>query len=184
MNSELTNVLPEHLQRTLTREYVLKLGVVILALITTLTGIAGLLLVPTYVFLTQEAVTKQVHLANIESILSSANEIELSTHLATLARDASVLTALKSAPSISTIMRVALAVSHPGITLSGFSYTPAKGTVPGSLDISGTAVSRDALRTYQVALQSAPFASAANLPVSAYAKDTNITFTISVTLAL
>jgi hypothetical protein len=56
------------------------------------------------------------------------------------------------------------------------------GKAPGTLSVSGIAVTRGALRAYQLALQSAPFAVAANLPVSAYAKDTDIAFTITVTL--
>ena len=80
-------------------------------------------------------------------------------------------------------MRAVLAISHPGITLSGFDYVPGAGKNPGTLAISGTAATRDTLRNYQTALQSAPFAVTANLPVSAYAKDTGIPFSITVTLA-
>jgi len=46
----------------------------------------------------------------------------------------------------------------------------------------GIAATRDALRNYQIALQNAAFARAADLPVSAYAKDSNISFNITITL--
>ncbi|MEK7144474.1 MAG: hypothetical protein AAB794_01265 [Patescibacteria group bacterium] len=183
MDTELTNLLPRERQHALSRGYFLRLGVVLIISVTILVCIAGLLLIPTYVFLTQSAAAKQAHLANVESILASSNEAEISTHLAALSRDATVLVALENVPSASTILRSALAAPRPGISLSAFSYTPANGTAPGTLAISGIAATRDALRTYQLALQNDPFASAANLPVSAYAKDRDISFTISITLA-
>ncbi len=183
MDNILTNLLPLERQRTLSRDYFFRLSVVTIVLITILVVVAGLLLLPTHVFLTQSAATKQVHLSNVESILLSSNEAELSTRLAALARDVSVLSALGSAPSASGVLRFALAVPRPGVTLSDFTYTPAKEKTQGILEISGTAATRDALRSYQLALQNASFASAANLPVSAYAKDTGISFTITVTLA-
>jgi hypothetical protein len=40
------------------------------------------------------------------------------------------------------------------------------------------------LRSYQLALQGASFARAVDLPVSAYAKDADIAFTVTITLAL
>jgi len=51
------------------------------------------------------------------------------------------------------------------------------------LSVSGTAANREALRTYQLALQGAPFTLTAALPVSAYAKDSDIAFTITITLS-
>lgn len=183
MDNELTDLLPPERQQALSRGYLLRLGVVVAILITALTVIAGLLLVPTYVLLLQSAAAKQAHLTNIESILSSADEKTLSAHLAALSNDAAVLMALGKVPAASTILRAALAVSRPGVTLSGFTYVPAAPKNPGTLAITGVATTRDALRSYQLALQSAPFSAGANLPVSAYAKDANIPFTVTVTLS-
>ena len=98
-------------------------------------------------------------------------------------RDAAALNALADIPSASGIFRTVLAVSRPGITLSGFAYTPAGDKAPRVLILSGAAATRDALRSYQLALQGASFALSATLPVSAYAKDTDIAFAITVTLA-
>ena len=67
--------------------------------------------------------------------------------------------------------------------LSGFSYTPSSSSGSGTIALSGISATRDALRGYQLALQGAPFARSAALPVSAYAKDANIDFTITITLS-
>lgn len=182
MDNELINLLPPERQRVIARGYLLRLGVVTAILVIALTLIAGLLLLPSYVLLTQSAFAKATRLSNLEIILSSADEKSLSAHLAILSSDAAALVALGKAPSASAAVRAALAVSRPGVVLSGFVYTPAAGETAGTLAISGTAATRDALRTYQLTLESAPFAVIVNLPVSAYAQDTNITFTITVTL--
>lgn len=183
MQNEFTNLLPPERQRALARDYYLRLGVVVIILLSILIFAAAVMLLPTYVFLTQSMSAKGARLATIESSLSSANEKELSARLAALASDAEILTALASTPSASRIIRTALAVPRPGVTLSGFGYTPAVKKVPGTLTISGIAATRDALRSYQLALQGAAFALSAVLPVSAYAKDNNITFVITVTLS-
>jgi hypothetical protein len=82
-----------------------------------------------------------------------------------------------------TIQKV-LGIPRPGITLSGFSYTPAvSASALTSIVISGTSATRDALRSYQLALQNAPFARSVTLPVSAYASDKDLTFSITLTLA-
>lgn len=201
MPNELTNLLPHERRSALRRAYFLRLGVVSALIVTVLASTAAILLLPAYVFLMKSIHTKEARLANIKTTLSSADEATLSARLTALTNDATTLTALAGAPSVSSVIRNALAVPHSGITLTGFSYTP---TLPpsapsappvssqgepavvkskGTLAIVGIATTRAALRSFQLALQSAPFALSADLPVSAYAKDTNSTFTIILTLA-
>ncbi len=183
MHNERTNLLPPERQRALSRDYLMRLGVITAILLTVLVFAAILLSIPTYMFLAKSMDTKEKHLAHIESAFSSAEEKALSARLAALSGDAALLIALGKTPSASATIRNALAVAHTGVTLSGFTYTPAAPKVPATLKISGNAATRDVLRGYQIALSSAPFAASADLPVSTYAKDTNISFTIIVTLA-
>jgi len=183
MSDELTNLLPPERARTLARDYRLRLAVVVVWLLTGLVLAAAALLVPTYVLLTKSISAKEVRLANIESTLSSVDEEGLSARLATLSSAAALLVALGRTPLASAAINAALAVPRPGVTLSNFTYVPAAGTNPGTLAISGHAATRDALRNYQLALQSAAFARSAVLPVSAYASDADIAFTVTVTLA-
>ena len=183
MHNELTDLLPPERQSALLHDYYFRLSVIFALLVSILVLISATLLLPTYVFLAKSAGTKEARLASIESALSSADEKELSARLAALTRDAAALNALADIPSASGIFRTVLAVSRPGITLSGFAYTPAGDKAPRVLILSGAAATRDALRSYQLALQGASFALSATLPVSAYAKDTDIAFAITVTLA-
>lgn len=183
MNSELTNLLPPLRRSLLAREYFFRLGVVVVALFVALVLAAALLLVPTYVFLTGNAQAKEAHLITIKSTLSSADEVALSARLNALSNDAAALLLLSKRPSVSAIIRTALAVPRPGIILSGFVYTPTVDKNSNTLALTGIASARDVLRNYQLALQSSSFALSADLPVSAYAKDANIAFTITITLA-
>jgi len=183
MHNTLTDLLPPERRSALFREYLMRLGVVIIWFVTTLTLVSMVLLLPTYVFLSGSIRAKEAHLANIESTLSSTNEVALSARLTALSTNADALIALAHVSSASEIIRSVLALSRPGITLSGFNYTPAEGKTPGTVAVSGTAATRAALRSYQLELSAAKAILSADLPVSAYAKDVDIDFTIIVTLA-
>lgn len=183
MNNNLTNLLPQERQRALSRDYILRIVVVVVVLTTTLILAESVLLIPTYVFLNRSENAKKIHLAGIESTLSSADEAILSARLETLSSNVTSLASLSNVPSVSAVVRAMLGVSRPGVSLSGFSFTPPSSNNPGTLTISGSSATRNALRSYQLSLQGASFARSAVLPVSAYAKDTNIAFTITVTLS-
>lgn len=183
MHNELTNLLPEERQKVLSRDYILRIGVITAMLATALALSAGVLLIPTYVFLNGSANAKKVSLVHIESTLSSADELALQERLVALSKNAAALVALSSAPSVSALIRDMLSVAHPGVTLSRISFTPSAGKSPWTMAVSGRAATRDALRGYQLALEGARFARSAALPVSAYAKDSDIAFTITITLA-
>lgn len=182
MHNDLTDLLPLERRAALLRGYVMRLAVVAVWFVTALAVVSAVLLVPTYVFLSESVRSKEAHLASIESTLSVTNETALSSRLSTLSHNAEALIALSDAPSVSTIVRSILALSRPGITLSGFSYTPAEEKTPGVVKLSGTALTRAALRSYQLALSGSALVLSADLPVSAYAKDVDIDFAINVTL--
>ena len=183
MPDGLTDLLPPERRDRLAREYRYRFGVVAVSLIILLLLAAAALLSPTYLFLIGSAAAKETRLAGIQASLSSSDQVALSVRLEALSSDAVALTELAKAPSASAIVRTVLAVPRAGITISGFTYAPVSGTTPATLALSGTAATRDALRSYQLALQSAPFARAVDLPVSAYAKDADIGFTITILLA-
>ncbi|MDO8566725.1 MAG: hypothetical protein Q7R58_01065 [bacterium] len=184
MHNELTNLLPQERQRMLSRNYVLKIGVIIAVLVTVLTFSAGVLLIPTYVFLNGSANAKKINLAHIESTLSSTDEVALRERLATLSTNAANLLTLSDAVPVSALIRDILSIPRPGITLSELSFTPSAGNNSETMVVSGSSATRDALRSYQLALQGASFIRSAVLPVSAYAKDSDIAFIITITLAL
>ena len=183
MDNELTNLLPRDRQKTLSRDYILRAGTVAAVLAAILIFSSAVLLVPTYIFLRQTANTIKIDLARIDAALSSSDEAALSERLAKLSANAASLTSISKARSVSTVIREILSIPRPGITLSGVSFAPSGDKSSETAIVSGTSATRDSLRSYQLALQGAPFALSAILPVSAYAKDSNIAFAITITLA-
>ncbi len=183
MSDEFTNLLPRERRHGLFRAYHIRLVVVAIWFGSALLVAAAALLLPTYLFLSEAQKTEDARLSNIAKALASSDEAALSKRLATLSRETTVLGALANTRAASAVVGEVLTLSRPGITLSQFSYLPQSNGKPGTLSVSGTAATRDALRTYQLALQGAPFAQSAALPVSAYAKDANIDFSIVITLA-
>ena len=183
MPAELTNLLPQERQEGIIRDQRIRFGVVVTIVGILLCSSAGVLLVPTYVLLSENARAKEARLAELKSKLTSSDEVTLAQRLSALSGDAAALSSLAALPSASGVLRDVLAISRPGIVLYDLSYAPKAGKTPGQLTLTGVAATRDALRNYQTTLQAAPFATSASLPVSAYAQDTDTPFSITVTLA-
>ncbi|MBI2409956.1 hypothetical protein HYV30_02850 [Candidatus Kaiserbacteria bacterium] len=181
MFDERTDLLPPERARSLRREYLVRLGIVSLLSIAVLACVAAVLLVPTYLYLAATAHSKEAQLARIEA--SSAEDSRVSERLSALAGSLDALRALSAVPTASEVLRTALALPHPGISLATFAYTPATDKKRGTLAITGIAATRDALRAYQLVLEGTPLFASATLPVSAYAKETDSVFTITLTLA-
>lgn len=187
MRNELTNLLPQSRQRALAREYIVHLCATAALLGAALTLAAAVLLVPAYAFLGASVRAKEARLATITSELSVSDESALSSRLTELTDRVKKLSALAQAPSASATLRAILAANRTGITLTDITYTappaPGAGGAVLSYTVSGTARSREALRGYELALKALPFVRSADLPVSSYAKDTDIPFTIALTIA-
>jgi Tfp pilus assembly protein PilN len=180
MFTELTNLLPRDRVRAFRREYFFRLLTVLVAGLGCLVFAWGVLLFPSYVFLQSTIDTKNAELTALGSASQSADQRAVDARLTALASNASYLSALAKTPSASAQLQEVLAVARPGVRLVGFVFTPPKdASMAGTLAVSGVADSRDVLRSYDLALQSIPGVSSADLPVSAYAKESNIAFTIT-----
>lgn len=182
MHNEFTDLLPQERQRAFKRDYYIRLSVVITVMISTLVLVAGVLLLPSYVFLSKSENTKKSNLASAQSTVSSVDEKNLSARLSELSSNIATLAAFGDTPSASDTIRDILNVTRSGVILSGLVYTSADGKKPRSLVVSGTAVTREALRSYQTMLQKSSIVRLADLPVSVYAKDSDISFNITLTL--
>ena len=66
MRNVRTNLLPPERRNLLRRDYFFRLAVTTLVIATALVGMAAILLIPTYVYLSQSANTKRAHLASVE----------------------------------------------------------------------------------------------------------------------
>jgi hypothetical protein len=180
LSSELTNLLPRSSVRGLRREYFVRLFTVGLLLATVVVVIHGVLLIPAYLYAHSEVVREQGELAEVAASSTSAEERQINQKVATVKNDIAYLGRLSTQPAASAAVRALLGVAHPGIKLTGFSFTaPATAGGSAKMDVTGTAATRDSLRTYVEALDQLPYVSKADLPISAYAKESDIPFTVT-----
>lgn len=143
--------------------------------------IHGILLVPAYVFLEAQVNGRKAEVARISEGLNTAEEKQVDARVSALQEDTAYLTELNAELRASVAVRAILGVSRPGVRLSGFGYTKPKSGAVANMTVTGIADTRETLRAYVLALQAEPFIASADLPVSAYAKDKDIPFTIALT---
>lgn len=177
---DLTNLLPEDRLRSLRQIYFLRLAVVSLIVLAGVIAIHGVLLVPSYLFVEGQVRERTTALAEIEATLAGSEEKEVSARIASLSADALYLTRLSGVPKASTAVSSVVALPRPGIRLTGFSFAPvAEGGA--TMVVSGVATTREALRAYERVLSEQTYITSATLPISAYAKDSDISFAITLT---
>jgi hypothetical protein len=184
MYNELTNLLPRSKAKMLRRDYFIRLTTVGVFLLVVLVIIHGILLIPSYLYAHQEVATESTALDRVSKSLATTQAQQVQSQLSTLQSEATYLTRLSSTPEASVTLRAILAVPHQGISLTGFSFTPASGGTPGTMTVSGIAATREELSSYDQALGALPFVSNANLPISDYAQESKIPFTITLTGSL
>lgn len=180
MELELTNLLPEERMRSLRHMYFIRLAVVAVVLLSGVTIVHAVLLLPSFMYLRNQVGERSAALAALTTTLAGSEEKEISTRVAALAEDSAYLARLSSVPKASAAIRAITALPRPGIRLTGFSFAPKEGE-EASMSVSGVATTREALRTFEQSLANQPFVTSADLPISAYAKERDIPFTISLT---
>lgn len=182
--SELTNLVPTSKLRGLRREYFVRLTSVALALATFVVVIHGILLMPAYLYAHTQAAREQAELDRLAASATTAQERAIKEQIGAVQSDITYLGRLGTLPTASGAIRDVLAVPHPGIKLSGFTFTAPSATAQAQMTVTGTASTRDALRAYVTSLSQLKYVSKADLPISAYAKDSAIPFTVTLTGSL
>ena len=179
MSSELTNLLPNERIRAFRRDYFFRLFTVVVLVVAVAIGVHGALLAPSYLYLHQTVSLDRLRLSELSDTLAASEEAEMQARLTRLKSDSERLLALSSSPSATKVIRALLEVPHAGIIVTAISF---KSPSPdGRLTITGMAKTRESLRQYHLALSSLTFAKSAELPLSAYAKESDIPFTITLT---
>ena len=181
MTPELTNLLPPERVRSFRRLYFLRLLTVGVALLAGVVLVHGVLLLPSYLYLNQQIAERKELLASLSATLAGSEEREVSARVTQLMEDATYLARLQGAPTASWALRSILEIPRPGISLTGFTFSPAQGEGEARVLLSGTAATRESLRRYDEALGAEPYVTSTNLPISAYAKESDIDFTITLT---
>lgn len=177
MSSELTNLLPSERIHAFRRGYFFRLGATIAVMLAGVIVVHGVLLIPTYLYIQESATLARAHLAELEAGSLSSGEGEIQARTKQVESEAERALALLASPSATTILQTVLEAPRTGVTIKGFSFHAP--SPEGRLTITGVAETRESLRQYQLALSKLSFAKSAELPLSAYTKERDIPFVIT-----
>ena len=178
MTHNLTDLLPPERAHAIRALYFLRLATAGVLLLAAVALVHGVLLLPSYLLangLERERAAALTSLSNG----TVSEETEASARALRLQSDATYLARLGTVPKSSAAIRAVIALPSDGIDLVGFAFMP---TADGaSMSLSGKATTREALRRYEATLEGAPFVDTVDLPISAYAKENDIDFTMTLT---
>jgi hypothetical protein len=181
MDNELTNLLPPLELALFRRRYFMRLIVVGIVLLAFLLLAGAVFLFPVHQFLTGKIKDENELLQRTTGEAQTPEDIAFASRLTALAQNAERIKALAGGFSVTATLRSVLDTPREGVTLSAVSLM-APGKAPGQVTLTGVAKTREALRAYQLAFENEPSVAAANLPVSVYAKDSDIPFTLTLSL--
>lgn len=182
MSRNLINLLPASRIRTFRRRYFFRLATVGLALFAGVIVIHTVLLLPSFLYIEAEQSAREEELSRLSTELSASLGDAATHELEAFSADAAHLMRLRSLPTASATLRAVLGTPHAGITISGITYAPPKGDAAnGKVTLAGMAGSRESLRAYERALREVPGVDSVELPIGAYAKVSDIDFTVTLT---
>lgn len=173
------NLLPDSRKKVLAQLYLVRLVVVASLVIAGVLCVHVALMAPNYLHARQERITQEAALLGIGEALSGTEEKQVSDRVKALNDSATYLVQAAASPRVSKAIRAVSEVPHTGVRVTGFSFTGAQGSQPARMTISGVASSRATLREYVATLKTLPYVSSVDIPIGAYAKETDISFTVT-----
>lgn len=179
---DLTNLLPPERTRLLARDYAYRAATTMLVMVGILAVVHGALLAPTYLYARDQQELRAKRLSELSEKRAASGYEELSSRIATFSSRLARLADLRIAPSASDSIRAILAAPRPGVTLSSFTFAAAEGGGGERMTVSGTAATRESLRSFEHELGSLSFVRSTDLPLSTYAKESAIPFSIALAL--
>ncbi len=181
MKTELTNLLPEHRKRKLAHGYLFRVFVVASLLVTLLVVAHALLLIPTYLYVAGQASAEEKRLATLQIPALDSLEKEIEARIRALEGNENRLIQQSDRPTAARAIGAVLVPPRTGIRITGFTFSPSTTAELTKMTLTGRAVNREALRTYVQTLDDLIFVEKAELPISAYAKERDIEFIVTLT---
>jgi hypothetical protein len=173
------NLLPDSRKRALARLYLVRVAVVATTLLAAVLFIHTALMVPSLIYARQVVNDRTSMLAGLGEQLAGSEDKQVGERVQRLTVTAQALAQSAQGPSASGAVRAVMDTAHSGVLITGLSY--ARGQAPDAhrMTIAGKAKTREALRAYAFALDALPYVTSVDLPISAYAKESDITFSLT-----
>lgn len=182
MSTELSNLLPPERRASLARAYALRVASVALIGLGMLVLVHGTLLAPSFSYMRDQKAVQEQRLAELSEKRAVSGFTDLSARVAAFSARAASLEELRARPTASESVRAILALPRSGVTLNAFTFTAPQGSDAGRMSVAGIAATRESLRAFDASLNGLSFVAATDLPLSAYAKERDIPFSIALTL--
>lgn len=159
----------------------MRLAAVACFLVALLAIVHGILLAPSYLYIKQQINLREDQLAAFAASAGKTEDKEVQGRLAVLETNAKRLIAQNERPTASAALRTVLAAPRTGIRITGFTYGPSANAEMRKMTVKGVAANREVLRSYVQVLDAIPSISTVELPISAYAKERDIEFMLTLT---
>ncbi len=174
------NLIPSEGHRVVKREYMYRAGATLSFLFGCVAVILGVAHVPTYVL-----VGAQIHSMALVSEKERIEEQMLATATHEISDITKILTQLKKQQeTISPSHAIATLEERApqGISFKTFLIQEVKGRID-TIQVQGTATTRETLVSFKRAVENTDLFEAANIPIADLARDVNLPFTLTVTVA-
>lgn len=159
----------------------MRLGIVALFFVAGACATGALFVAPSlFVVILQEKSLRAERVAQEQYTTTNASTLEAVLKQAD--QKLSILAAKYAHPSVTDLIKVITEIKPLGVTITSFQYVHPHGKA-GVLAISGTSATRDALVLFEEALEKESRITDVQLPISNLANNTNLSFTITVTVA-
>jgi hypothetical protein len=186
----MSNLIPPHGRTLVHREYIARLVSVYALMIAVVVIAAATLLMPQYLFVQarQETIEASRH-SEADSETAFKEHEKLITDMNSLVRE---LNALAPSLPVTEVLRTLDDVPRTGVRVTGFQFpkgdywnpaAPPDQSMNPVFQMTGQATSRATLASFRGALEATPLIETAQVPLSDLARDTNLTFTMTVTLS-
>jgi hypothetical protein len=176
----MANLLPKKEQNALKREYSLRRFDVILFLVCVVLAVSLILLFPSYILSKVRATNVSAELEIVKKATNAANPTDdLTLRLREAKEKAVTLQVFEKNLSVYDLIHT-FETKSPSIKLKDISYT--RGIDDVLITIQGRAGDRESLTTFQKQIKAYPNFSRVDLPISNFAKDKDIDFTMKITV--
>lgn len=176
------NLLPENLKDEIRKEYKLRRLTVILVFVLAVQASFLIFLFPTWlisVYKEKEIVSQSEQMAKF---LADSNVAPATNVIKSLNSKLNVINSALEYPAFVPLMDTVIGQKTKSITLKQFSYT-SKDSASAELSIGGTSATRESLVAFVKSLEDTKAFKKVDLPISNLAKDKDIVFTITLTIA-
>ena len=174
------NLIPEEKKKKLEKEYTLRLSATATIFLGSICLVALILLIPSYVISNSRLKEAQKKNDALISALSLSNTKSATDVLKTISADSDALKGTLQYPALASLIET-IATSKPeGIVINSIDFS--SGSSPDTVTLGGVASTRDSLVAFSGLFQSNPLFQNASLPISDFAKDRDIDFSLTLSL--